>query len=283
MRYLRSLSLLQPINSVSRSVSLPMYDFPEVHTSTMEIVDALVTALSTIGLSAHTEVPNASVHSDLMRHWLGAGMLLSQSCGLPFIEELHTSVNVVGTPLWTDVSDDRGRYRTVIVVPESLGITSIDQAVGLRAVVNNTQSLSGWCSLGIALANATNDSAVATPYVQSGGHAASLQMLQDGDADIASIDSATYRLLSRHRPALVENVRVIGYGPAVPATPIIVSKSSTVDADELYRVVSGVFGRSELQAALGNIGISGFVRLANSDYDGVMDLVKIAEVVLPRK
>ena len=283
MRYLRSLSLLQPINSVSRSVSLPMYDFPEVHTSTMEIVDALVTALSTIGLSAHTEVPNASVHSDLMRHWLGAGMLLSQSCGLPFIEELHTSVNVVGTPLWTDVSDDRGRYRTVIVVPESLGTTSIDQAVGLRAVVNNTQSLSGWCSLGIALANATNDSAVATPYVQSGGHAASLQMLQDGDADIASIDSATYRLLSRHRPALVENVRVIGYGPAVPATPIIVSKSSTVDADELYRVVSGVFGRSELQAALGNIGINGFVRLANSDYDGVMDLVKMAEVVLPRK
>ena len=260
-----------------------MYDFPEVHTSTMEIVDALVTALSTIGLSAHTEVPNASVHSDLMRHWLGAGMLLSQSCGLPFIEELHSSVNVVGTPLWTDVSDDRGRYRTVIVVPESLGITSIDQAVGLRAVVNNTQSLSGWCSLGIALANATNDSAVATPYVQSGGHAASLQMLQDGDADIASIDSATYRLLSRHRPALVENVRVIGYGPAVPATPIIVSKSSTVDADELYRVVSGVFGRSELQAALGNIGINGFVRLANSDYDGVMDLVKTAEVVLPRK
>ena len=260
-----------------------MYDFPEVHTSTMEIVDALVTALSTIGLSAHTEVPNASVHSDLMRHWLGAGMLLSQSCGLPFIEELHTSVNVVGTPLWTDVSDDRGRYRTVIVVPESLGITSIDQAVGLRAVVNNTQSLSGWCSLGIALANATNDSAVATPYVQSGGHAASLQMLQDGDADIASIDSATYRLLSRHRPALVENVRVIGYGPAVPATPIIVSKSSTVDADELYRVVSGVFGRSELQAALGNIGICGFVRLANSDYDSVMDLVKTAEVVLPRK
>jgi len=283
VRYLRSLSLLQPINSVSRSVSLPMYDFPEVHTSTMEIVDALVTALSTIGLSAHTEVPNASVHSDLMRHWLGAGMLLSQSCGLPFIEELHTSVNVVGTPLWTDVSDDRGRYRTVIVVPESLGITSIDQAVGLRAVVNNTQSLSGWCSLGIALANATNDSAVATPYVQSGGHAASLQMLQDGDADIASIDSATYRLLSRHRPALVENVRVIGYGPAVPATPIIVSKSSTVDADELYRVVSGVFGRSELQAALGNIGICGFVRLANSDYDSVMDLAKTAEVVLPRK
>ena len=260
-----------------------MYDFPEVHTSTLKIVDALATTLSAIGLSAHTEVPNASVHADLIRHWSGARMLLSQSCGLPLIEELHTSVNVVGTPLWTDVSDDHGRYSTVIVVHKSLDITSIDQAHGLRPVVNNTQSLSGWCSLGIALANTANYSAVATPYVQSGGHAASLQMLQDGDANIASIDSATYRLLSRHRPALVENVRVIGYGPAVPATPIIVSKSSAVDADELYRVVSGVFGRSDLRASLADIGISGFVRLANSDYDMLSDLVKTAEVVLPRK
>jgi hypothetical protein len=76
---------------------------------------------------------------------------------------------------------------------------------------------------------------------------------------------------------------VIGYGPLVPATPIIVSKSSAVDANELYRVVCGVFGRSDLQGALGDIGISGFVRLANSDYDGVMELVKTAEVVLPRR
>ena len=275
--------MLPLINSESRSVSLPMYDFLEVHSSTMQIVEALATSLSAIGLDAHTDVPNASVHADLMRHWSGAGMLLSQSCGLPFMEELHQFVNVIGTPLWTDVSDVRGWYRTVIVVPESLGITSIDHADELRPVVNNTQSLSGWCSLGVALANATNDSVVVTPFVQSGGHAASLQMLQDKDADIASIDSVTFRLLSRHRPELVNNVRVIGYGPLVPATPIIVSKSSTVDADELYRVVSGVFGRSELQAALGNIGICGFVRLANSDYDSVMDLVKTAEVVLPRK
>jgi ABC-type phosphate/phosphonate transport system substrate-binding protein len=260
-----------------------MYDFPEVHMSTMQIVEALATSLSEIGLDAHAEVPDASVHADLMHYWSSDATLLSQSCGLPFMEELHRFVNVVGTPLWTDVSDDRGRYRTVIVVPESLSIMSIDQVDGLRPVVNNTQSLSGWCSLGAAIANATNDSVVVTPFVQSGGHAKSLQMLQDNEADIASIDSVTFQLLSRHRPELVNNVRVIGYGPLVPATPIIVSKSSAVDTEEVYRVVSEVFGRSELQAALGNIGISGFVRLANSDYDGVMELVKIAEVVLPRK
>ena len=69
----------------------------------------------------------------------------------------------------------------------------------------------------------------------------------------------------------------------VPATPIIVSKSSEVDTGEVYRVVSELFGRADLRAALGNIGISGFVRLTNNDYDGVMELVKTAEVVLPRR
>ncbi len=260
-----------------------MYDFPEVHTSTMQVVDALAISLNAIGLEAHAEVPIASVPADLIRHWLSVEMLLSQSCGLPFIEELHSSVNVVGTPLWTDVSDVNGRYQTVIVAREALGISSIAEVHGLRPVISNSQSLSGWCSLGVALAGVTRDPSFVLPFAQSGGHAKSLQMLEDGDADIASIDSATYRLLSRHRPALIKNVRVIGYGPSVPATPIIVSKSCAVEADELYRVISGVFDRTDLQAPLADIGISGFVRLANSDYDGVMDLVKTAEVVLPRR
>ena len=47
--------------------------------------------------------------------------------------------------------------------------------------------------------------------------------------------------------------------------------------------VCGVFDRPDLEAALADIGISGFVRLANSDYDGVVELVKTAEVVLPRR
>jgi len=268
---------------MSRSVSLPMYDFPEVQDSTQKLLVALVGALESCNEKAHVLTPDSSVHAELMNMWRSADMVMSQSCGLPFIEELHQFVNVIGTPLWTDVSDERGRYQTVIVSREALGISSIAEVRGMRPVVSNTQSLSGWCSLGVALSEVTTDPTFVQPITQSGGHAASLQMLQDGEADIASIDSATFRLLSRHRPALVNNLRVIGYGPLVPATPIIVSKSSLADTDEVYRVVSEVFGRSDLQAALGNIGINGFVRLANSDYDGVMDLAKIAEVVLPRR
>jgi ABC-type phosphate/phosphonate transport system substrate-binding protein len=108
-------------------------------------------------------------------------------------------------------------------------------------------------------------------------------MLQDGEADFASIDSATFRLLTRHRPALTNGLRVIGYGPVVPATPIQFSKTRTASLSAVSDAVCGVFDRPDLQAALADIGISGFVRLANSDYDGVVELVKTAEVVLPRR
>jgi len=260
-----------------------MYDIAEVHASTMQLVDALAAALCAIGLDAHADIPVALGHADLLRYWSSDGMLLSQSCGLPFIEDLHDVVDIVGTPLWTDISDDRGRYQTVIVVRESLGITSIDDAQGLRPVINHSRSLSGWCSLGVALANGTSGVLGAHPYVESGGHAASLQMLQDGEGDVASIDAATFRLLSSHRPALTSNLRVIGRGPLVPATPFIVSKSCGATADEVFQVVDEVFRRPALRGAMDHIGISGFVRLTNSDYDMLDDLVKTAEVVLPRR
>jgi hypothetical protein len=53
--------------------------------------------------------------------------------------------------------------------------------------------------------------------------------------------------------------------------------------DEIGDAICGVIELPDLQAALADIGISGFVRLTNSDYDGVLDLVKTAEVVLPRR
>lgn len=264
-----------------------MYDLSEVHASTMQIVESLAASLCAQGLDAHTDIPVASGHADLLRYWSSDGMLLSQSCGLPFIEDLHDVVDVVGTPLWTDVSDDRGRYRTVIVVRESRALTGIDEARGLRPVINHSRSLSGWCSLGVALANGEGGlleaQPSAHPYVESGGHAASLQMLQNDEADIASIDAATFRLLSRHRPTLTSKLRVIGHGPLVPATPLIIAKSCGATPDEVFQVVHEVFRRPGLREAMDHIGISGFVRLANSDYDMLHDLVKTAEVVLPRR
>ena len=260
-----------------------MYDFPEVQASTKAILDALSEAFTNLGDASQPAFPESSIHADLMRMWKDDTTLFSQSCGLPFVEELHDYVDIVATLKWTGISDERGWYRTVIVAREELGVTSLAEVGGLQPVVTNTQSLSGWCSLGVALSDVGADASYVSPYVESGGHANSLQMLQDKRADFASIDPGTFQLLQRHRPALTNGLRVIGNGPHVPATPLHVSKVRTATLEALRAATLEVFSRPELASARAEIGIDGAVAIGASDYSLILGLVAQANAVLPRR
>lgn len=259
-----------------------MYDFPEVHTSSTALLEALSVALSALGEDAQPSFPESSVHEYLMAMWKDNNTLLSQSCGLPFVEELHDYVDVIATLKWTGISDDRGWYRTVIVVREACDVATLGDAGGLQPVITNTQSLSGWCSLGVALSEVTADPRFVQPYVESGGHAKSLQMLQDKKADIASIDPGTFQLLSRHRPALTRGLRIIGHGPLVPATPLHVSRVRKASLEQAREAVLEVLSRPELAGARADIGIDGAVAMSNEDYSVLAPLAERAHAILPR-
>jgi len=260
-----------------------MYDFPEVQASTKAILDALSDAFTKLGDSSQSAFPESSIHADLMRMWKDDSTLFSQSCGLPFVEDLHDYVDIVATLKWSGISDERGWYRTVIVAREELGVASLGDVGGLQPVITNTQSLSGWCSLGVALSDIGADVSFVRPYVASGGHAKSLQMLQDKSADFASIDPGTFQLLLRHRPALTQGLRVIGNGPLVPATPMHVSKVRTAEFGALQNTVLEVFSRPELAGARADIGIDGAVAMSASDYSLIPALAARAHAVLPRR
>lgn len=267
---------------MTRSISLPMYDFPEVHASSTALLEALSVALIAVGEDAQPSFPESSVHEHLMTMWKDDNTLLSQSCGLPFVEELHDFVDVVATLKWTDISNDRGWYRTVIVVREETGVVSLSEVGGLQPVITHPQSLSGWCSLGVALGEVTTDPQFVQPYVESGGHAKSLQMLQDKKADVASIDPGTFQLLSRHRSSLTQGLRIVGHGPLVPATPLHVSKIRNVSLEQAREAVLDVFSRPELAGARADIGIDGVVPMSNEDYSVIAPLIERAHAVLPR-
>jgi ABC-type phosphate/phosphonate transport system substrate-binding protein len=266
-----------------RSNSLPMYDFPEVQSSTKAILDALSEAFSKLGDASQASFPESSIHDHLMKLWKDDATLFSQSCGLPFVEDLHDYVDIVATLKWTGISDERGWYRTVIVAREELSVASLSEVGGMQPVITNQQSLSGWCSLGVALSDIGADASYVLPYVESEGHAKSLQFLQDKRADFASIDPGTFQLLQRHRPSLTNGLRIIGHGPHVPATPMHVSKVRKAEFDALQAAVLEVFLRAELASARADIGIDGAVAIGASDYALIPGLVARANAVLPRR
>ena len=261
-----------------------MYDFPEVQSATLQLVESVVEALRAIGEDVAAEVPQNTVHEGLVSHWSSESTYLSQSCGLPFVEELHPFVDVIGTFGWTGISDDRGWYRTVVVTRPGLGAKSLAGLEGLTPVVSNVFSLSGWCSLGCVLARVASDPSFVKPYIQGGGHAGSLQALQDGRADFASIDPGTFQLLARHRPSLTAGVNIIDEGPWVPATPLQVSKIRTVASlDQIRGAVSAAINASANVDPRNVIGIESFVGIDNSVYMAeIPALVNTAERLLPR-
>ena len=267
-----------------RHVSLPMYDFPEVHSATMQLVESVAASLRGIGENVEANVPENTVHAGLVEHWTKDSTYLSQSCGLPYVEELQPFVDVIGTFKWSGISDDRGWYRTVIVTRPGLTVRSLEELAGLTPVVSNVYSLSGWCSLGCVLARVTSDPAFVKPYIQGGGHAGSLQALQEARADFASIDSGTFQLLSRHRPALTAGISVIDEGPLVPATPLQVSKKRSVTSlDEIRDVVAGALNSADNLQARNEIGIESFVGVENDVYlSEIPPLVNTALRLLPR-
>jgi ABC-type phosphate/phosphonate transport system substrate-binding protein len=266
-----------------RGISLPMYDFPEFASATTRLVARVVEEVSSLGEPVVVDTPENAMHHGLIEHWESDATYLSQSCGLPFVEQLHRYADVIGTIRWTGISDARGWYRTVIVVRADHPARTVEQLKGARPVISNTQSLSGWCSLGWALAQVTSDPGFVQPYRVGERHTGSLQLLQDNEADFASIDPATFSILSRHRAELVQNLRVIGHGPLVPATPLHVSKIRDASLEDVRAAVARAFADLSLADVRDVIGIDSFVGLDNVEYDVLHGLVAVAEQVLPRQ
>ncbi len=207
--------------------SLPMYDFPELvaHTDALwtEIAQQL-TRRAVASVPSTLVRPSGSLHG----HWLDLELLLSQTCGFPLVRVLTDAQHVLGSFAVATGSPDRpGWYRSVLVcrTDDARASTGVNGFHNAPVAINDAGSLSGWVSLGVALA----DAGIRPGNITfTGGHAFSADAVRRGVADLASIDAHTFALLSAHRPAAVEGLRVIGHGPEVAMTPLITANAELV-------------------------------------------------------
>jgi ABC-type phosphate/phosphonate transport system substrate-binding protein len=161
--------------------------------------------------------------NDVPSLWRSGALSLSQTCGWPLVTQLTDVVRVVGA-FDPRVSGARAaRYRSVIIARDhstSLRTVGADTI----AAVNGPDSLSGWVSL---LHVAGGPARTWKGSVRwSGTHLRSVEMVERGEADIASIDAVSFALFRDVYPSLVAGVVVIGHGPLVPCLPLIVPRST---------------------------------------------------------
>jgi phosphonate transport system substrate-binding protein len=104
--------------------------------------------------------------------------------------------------------------------------------------------------------------------IRSGSHLASVRLVSDGRADVASIDSNVLRILLERTPVLMDEVRVLeSWGP-YPIQPVVVrtdldSALKAALRECLLKTEADPRTRLELEAP----GLERFVAVSEEDYD----------------
>jgi ABC-type phosphate/phosphonate transport system substrate-binding protein len=169
-------------------------------------------------------------------------------------------------------ADERARdmpvYFCDVIVGRSSSAWSFWDLKGGAWAYNDPCSLSGHGGLVARLGSREAAGAFFRRTIHSGSHLASVRLVANRGADVASIDSNVLRILMDRTPALKEEVRVLeSWGP-YPIQPVIVR----TDLDAALKValrqsLLGTEADPLTRVQLEAFGLKRFVAVSEEDYD----------------
>ncbi|MBB3219849.1 phosphate/phosphite/phosphonate ABC transporter substrate-binding protein [Pseudoduganella umbonata] len=241
--------------------ALPMYN---VSPRLRQGYDALLEALlADAGVTGAVELVDDT--GPLLDFWQRPDLLFAQTCGYPWLHALRGHATLVATPAFDVPGCDGSDYSSVLVVRGDGGIRTLDDARGRVAAVNERHSNSGMNALRHAVAPLARDGRFFGRVEWSGSHAASVRLVRDSAADVASIDCVTWAYLREEDPASVEGLVPLGFTAASPGLPFIAGKSVP---DAVLRRLRAVLldPGSRLRQAMAPLRIRGFAHRDERDY-----------------
>lgn len=207
-------------------------------------------------------------HTDLHDAWRSPAMLVDQTCGWPLVTQLADLVRVVGAFVYDVPGAEGPTYRSVLISRTPADPSAM---AGVRAAVNDDISLSGWVSLLAAVHGP--GARWQGPVLWTGAHVDSVRAVQDGRADVASIDGVTWAHLRRLAPELVAGLHEIGHGPRVPTLPVVAGPRLGDDevADVRLAIAEALDDPASIEVR-GRLLVAGFVPLELEDYRPLLSL-----------
>lgn len=255
--------------------SLPMYDLPEIVAATNTWWKSLVRAFRREGID---DVPDELWRGVPYREpWTRADLLLSQTCGYPLTHELAAKVSLVATPCYSAPGCQGSDYCSIVVVHKDSTATNVSEMRDKTCAINGRDSQSGYNSLRALIAPLTSGNRFFRDVIISGGHANSLKLVSDGEADIAAVDCVTYALLARDRPQAVDQLRPLCNTAPAPSLPYITNCHASIEL--LERLRNGL-QEACLNPELANcreiLMLKGFCTLPIAEYDRITEMEKEA-------
>lgn len=217
--------------------SMPMYDMPEVRVALDSLWEGLAGHLKRAGLS---EIPDRIQHGrNLADLWDDPDLCFSQCCGYDIVGRYAGTLRPVATPHYGAPECKGCDYASNVVAAEDCEANDVLEMFGAVCVVNGLESHSGANALKALVAPRNRDGRFFSETKISGSHAASLEMIRRGEAEVAAIDCVTYALLESYRPAALAGIRKLGRTYRAPAVPYVTRWDG--DDDRVKRLRAALF------------------------------------------
>ena len=250
---------------MTRPVSWPMYAVDPA--AVADFWSRLRQALAVAGLD---DVPGAlTMPDDLVAHWRDPALLLSQTCGFPFVTSLAGHVRYIATPCFTAPGCEGAFYRSAVVVRRDEPARTLAGMRGRRVAFNSRDSQSGYNGLRALVAPLAEGGRFFGGTLETGAHRLSIRAVTSGTADLAAIDVVTLALLGDHAPGEVEGLRILDHTAPVPGLPFITA-ADTSDADLArlrHAVIEACRGDTD---ATRRLRLDGAAVLAEGSYDAII-------------
>ena len=198
---------------------LPMYDRPGLRRETDELWHCIRDELRIRGIDAPTDLNRKT---DPYAAWRNERLVLGQTCGLPFRQQLRDVVQLLGAPDYGIDGCDPGYYRSVWIVRKDDQRRDLASFLDARLAFNSRDSQSGYAA---ALDDAGG---VFAMEIQTGAHVESLRAIASGKADIAAIDAVTWRY-AQNFETCISGLRVLGATKPTPGLPFITSRAFALE------------------------------------------------------
>jgi ABC-type phosphate/phosphonate transport system substrate-binding protein len=255
--------------------SLPMYDLPELSGATAAFWQGLARHLRRAGIADVPDMPLAG--PVLPDHWLSPDLLLSQTCGYPLLHGLKDRVRLVATPCYAAPGCEGPTYCSVIVVPSQAPAATLADLKGRRVAFNAFDSQSGFNALRAGIAPLAKAGRFFGQAIETGSHAASLELVAAGGADVAALDCVSFALFQRCGWPATERVRVLAWTASAPSLPFITATAT--DDEHLLRLRRGLHAAMvdpALAQARETLLLHDVMLLPDSAYDVILDMERTA-------
>ena len=255
--------------------SLPMYDLPEVRGCTDRLWAAIAEEMCDGGVA---DVPDAlerpQYHYDA---WRPRSLLLSQSCGYPVASTLSDALRVVATPHYAAPGCEGYRYSSAVVVRASSRVTALGALRGTVCAFNSRDSQSGYNVFRAAIAPIAGGGRFFADTIETGAHAASIEAVRVGRADVCAVDCVTWALLARYRPSALSGLRVLVFTEPMPGLPFVTAGDcSDATLDTIRCALERAFTRPDLADARDALLISGLSTATLDTYAPLLAMERAA-------